>query len=284
MTIGMHVRGFGVCAAALTTLCGGQPALAGSGDGDKFDVFIARPTDGGNQTLIGGALLTGDASTNVLDTTSRIFEADLEIAPFDPTGDPAVDDVTLFNYTAEEPGFFNAGDNDPEVGGPGFTNPFDATNPPGTGVLLDGEVVVVEQVSLEYWDGAPGPVNFVPLTDPATQPRLEIEPIDTFGDENGFIDDHPDFNFFEAGNPLGPDGLPAGGIYLATLTATLTGPDGPGGDDDLLPSDPIFVLFVTGEEFEDAVEIAERFLIPEPASIAMLLVGGLAACGRRRVA
>lgn len=224
-------------------------SLALAGDEEPhFDVLIARPVSG-NQTLVGGALVPGD-----LNLDERIFEGDLET------------DVIAGNnfYTTTEPGFFNAGANSPGLLG--------ATNPPGALPLVPGESFTVQNVSflldgvssdLFYWDGA-GVVNFV-----GSSAELIITQTDGMAGVDGSIDDHPIFDI----DDLGTNDLPPGGIYLAPLSVELAGLDA---------SDTVLVLFVTGEEFEESVEVAEEYLagkIPEPSAIAlaaaMLAIGGV---------
>jgi hypothetical protein len=232
------------------------PAWSIAGDPEEephADIFVGRP-EVGSQTLIGGALVPDD-----LNLTDRIFEGDLG------TG---MSGSNMF-YEGTEPGFFNAG----SVGLLG------ATNPPGALPLMPGEVPTISIVDtvlgglsgpLMYWDGL-GPVNFV-----LSSATFSLEAIPVGAGAGGELDDHP---IFMIDDPMS-DSLPAGGIYLATLTATLTGLD---------PSDPVQVLSVTGEEFEEAVELAEEFLegggvVPEPSTLAMLAlvaVGGI--CARRFV-
>ena len=215
-------------------------AVAGGEPEAHFDIFIARPATG-DQTLVGGALVPGD-----LNLDERIFEGDLET------------DVSAGNnfYTTTEPGFFNAGANSPGLLG--------ATNPPGALALTPGESFTVNNVAfsldaissdLFYWDGA-GAVNFV--SSPA---ELVITQTDGVAGTDGSIDDHPFFDI----DDLGSNDLPPGGIYLAPLQVELAG---------LEPSDPVLVLFVTGEEFEDSVELAEEYLagrlIPEPSAVVLV--------------
>jgi len=232
-------------ACALLTMTT-QLAFAGEDEEAHFDIFIGRPVSG-TQTLIGGAQVPGE-----LNLTERIFEGDL--------GTDLIGGNNF--YTGAEPGFFNAGENSPGLLG--------ATNPAGALPLLPGESFEVIQQTFEiagsvsslfYWDGA-GSVNFTPAA-----AELIITQTDGAAGSDGSIDDHP---IFDIDDPLSPD-LPAGGIYLASLTAQLDG---------LEPSDPAFVLLVTGEEFEASVELAEDFLaggaIPEPSTA---VLAGLAAIG-----
>ena len=214
-----------------------------------FDIFVGRP-EVGSQTLIGGAEVPDE-----LDLTTRVFEADLET------------DVIAGNnfYTTTEPGMFNAGENVPGLLG--------ATNPAGALELLEGESPTVLNnpatlagvtSDLFYWDGI-GDVEFAD-----SSADLVITQTGGIASADGSIDDHP---FLDIDDPLSTD-LPAGGIYLAPLSVGLDG---------LAPSDTAWVLLVTGEEFEDAVELAEEYvsgqLVPEPTSIALVLltvVAGLA--------
>ena len=218
-----------------------MPAVRVNADEEEAhaDIFIGRPEIGA-QTLVGGATVAGAESD--LNLTDRVFEGDLGT-----DGD---------TYFATEPGFFNAGDNNPEG----------VVNPDGALPLAPGDSISVSQAGdLLYWNGQ-GPVSFV-----ATPAELTLDP-EVFGSPNadGGIDDHPDFI---VDDPNSGD-LPTPGIYLATITATLTG---------LEASDELQVLLVTGEEFEDAVEVAEDFLngVPEPTSFAICMFA-LLTCGVRR--
>jgi len=230
------------------------PALAG-GDVEEShaDIFVARPV-AGNQTLIGGAFVPDE-----LNLEERIFEGDLET------------DVISGNniYTTTEPGLFNAGSNSPGLLG--------ATNPAGALPLNTGELPTLVSVShtlagvtsdLFYWDGV-GAVNFVD-----SSATLVIGPLEDAAGADGSIDDHPIFDI----DDLSSNDLPAGGVYLAPLQAQLTG---------LELSDTALVLFVTGEEFEGAVELAEDYLagqqVPEPSALVLLAVtAGLGLVGLRR--
>ncbi len=194
-----------------------------------------------------------------LNLTERIFEGDLE-----------TDNISGNNfYTTTEPGFFNAGSNAPGLLG--------ATNPVGSLPLEPGESAMVTNVSftlagvtsdLFYWDGL-GAVNFVD-----SSATLAIGPIEDTAGLDGSIDDHP---IFDIDDPDSND-LPLGGIYLAPLKAQLEG---------LGLSDTALVLFVTGEEFEESVELAEEYLarqlVPEPSAIVLLgLAAGVGLVGLRR--
>ncbi|MGI9455234.1 MAG: hypothetical protein ACR2NU_01660 [Aeoliella sp.] len=214
--------------------------LAGGEPEAHSDVFVARPTLG-NQTLVGGAQVPGD-----LNLEERIFEGDLE-----------TDSISGNNiYSTTEPGFFNAGSNSPGLLG--------ATNPAGSLPLTPGESFVVNNVPFDldgltadlfYWNGA-GAVTFAD-----SSADLVITQTDAIAASDGSIDDHP---IFDIDDPASLD-LPAGGIYLAPMTVELNG---------LTPSDPILVLFVTGAQFEDSVEMAEGFLaarlVPEPSALVIV--------------
>lgn len=222
-------------------------AFAGEDEEGHFDIFIGRPASG-NQTLVGGAQVPGE-----LNLTERIFEGDL-----------GTDLIAGNNiYTGTEPGFFNAGENSPGLLG--------ATNPAGALPLVPGESFDVQQQlfemagvmsSLFYWDGI-GSVNFTPAA-----AELIVTQTDGTAGSDGSIDDHP---IFDIDDPLSTD-LPPGGIYLASLTAELEG---------LLPSRPVHLLLVTGEEFEASVELAEDFLagsaIPEPSTVVLMSLAALGA-------
>ncbi len=215
-------------------------SVARAEEEEHADVFVGRPAASGTQTLVGGATVPSD-----LNLTDRVFEGDAGIA-----GD---------TYFATEPGFFNAGTNNLE----------NAVNPVGSLPLNSGESITVNTVgSLEYWDGT-GPVSFG-----STPASLTITPIPGGANPDGSIDDHPIFTI----DDLLSASLPAGGIYLGTFTAELSG---------LSASDEFQILFVTGPEFEEAVESAEDFLngVPEPMAATVLLIGAVAGGTlRRRIA
>lgn len=237
---------------AATMLCLICHTIACAQEEGHADIFIGRPLTG-NQTLIGGAFVPDE-----LNLTERIFEGDLEL-----------DSISGNNfYTTTEPGLFNAGENSPGLLG--------ATNPAGALPLSPAESFLVNNVTftlngvtskLFYWDGV-GAVHFV-----ASPAELIITQAEEVAAGNGSIDDHP---IFDIDLPSSND-LPPGGIFLAPLQMQLEG---------LTPSDTALVLFVTGEEFEGAVEAAELYLasrVPEPSSLAMMAFVGVAlACGLRR--
>lgn len=227
--------------AALLSLPLALPAVAQEEHG-HFDIFVGRPQTG-SQTLIGGAEVPDE-----LNLTTRVFEADLE-----------TDNIAGNNfYTATEPGMFNAGNGTPGLLG--------ATNPVGALGLVEGESPTVLNnpatlagvtSDLFYWDGI-GDVDFID-----SSAELVITQTGGIAAADGSIDDHP---FLDIDDLLS-DELPVGGIYLAPLSVMLDG---------LAPSDTAWVLLVTGEEFEEAVELAEAYvsgqLIPEPSSIALVLL------------
>lgn len=230
------------------------PVFAGGGEPEEphADIFIGRPANG-NQTLIGAAFVPDE-----LNLEERVFEGDAE---------PDMIGMNNF-FTAEEPGFFNAGENSPGLAG--------ATNPTGALPLLSGESFTVTNVpftlegltdELFYWDGE-GSVAFG-----ATSAELFITQTDGMANTDGSIDDHPIFDIDDPGS----DALPAGGIYLAPLTVQLDGLDA---------SETALVLFVTGEQFEDGVEMAEDYLagqlIPEPSAFALLFLATAAGLVHRR--
>lgn len=218
-----------------------------------FDIFVGRP-ESGDKTLIGGAEVPDE-----LNLTTRVFEADLE-----------TDAIAGNNfYTTTEPGMFNAGNSLPGLLG--------ASNPTGAVGLVAGEapsvlntpVVLAGATSdLFYWDGT-GDVAFV--DSPA---NLVITQTGGVAGSDGSFHDH---SFLDIDDPAST-ALPSGGIYLAPLSLQLEG---------LAPSETAWVLLVTGEEFEGAVEAAEEYisgqLVPEPSSIALVLlaVAGGAAVLRR---
>ena len=217
--------------AVLTLLPAGF-VCADEHEHSHFDIFVGRPT-AGSQTLIGGADLDGDVELD-----ARIFEGDLE-------------PLALGNstYTGTEPGLMN-----PTSAWPLLAN---------ESITLNNVAATLGDVTsdLFYWDGT-GEVVF---SDSAMDLLITQSP--ATADSAGNFHDHP---IYDIDDPTST-ALPAGGIYLAPLTAQLDGLDA---------SDTVFVLFVTGEEYEESVELAEAYvhgqLVPEPSS---LLLAGLAICG-----
>ncbi|MEM8865192.1 MAG: hypothetical protein AAGF31_06545 [Planctomycetota bacterium] len=218
---------------------------------EHADILVGRPTTG-TQTLIGGANVPDD-----LNLDERLFEGELGTRT---SGSP-----TNNVFFALEPGFFNAGVPDPMTG----LGREDAVNPAGVEPLIEDDEISVAQVGqLLFWDGAR------PIAFGSTPADLAIFPLDNQADVNGSIDDHP---LFEIDLP-GSDSLPAGGVYLATLTAQITGPNG-----TLGISDEFQILFAP-EAFEEELEIAEAFLtgeIPEPASLTLVATLAVFAVRRR---
>ncbi len=240
------------CICVFLTIFSAPAMGGGEAEEGHFDIFLGRPA-AGSQTLIGGALVPDD-----LNLDERIFEGDLE-----------TDAIAGNNfYTTTEPGFFNAGANSPGLLG--------ATNPAGALPLNVGEGFSVSSVpytldgttaELFYWNGTGG-VTFAP-----SSAELIITQTDGMAGSDGSIDDHP---IYDIDLPASND-LPAGGIYLAAIQAQLAG---------LQPSDIALVLFVTGEEFEESVELAEEYLagklIPEPSALALLAMASLMGLVRLR--
>jgi hypothetical protein len=103
---------------------------------------------------------------------------------------------------------------------------------------------------LFYWNGM-GPVTFVPAL-----ANFRIDGGNPLPDSAGVGGSYHDHPFLVVDS----DALP--GIYLASAFGVV---DGFG------PSNPVYLVFATGEEFEEAhglaAEWAEANLVPEPASL-----------------
>lgn len=207
--------------------------------------LLLWPSSSGAATLTGGVVIDGVDS--VFDLSARVFEGDLEVVTVPGTF-----------YRAEEPGFFNAGSQSPGVLG--------ATNPLSVSPLPANAQLTISAVGpLQYWDGNGG----VAFGSTSAQLAIDTAPLGS-ADGNGGLDTHPFFDIFLPGSIT----LPAEGIYLQQLSVQI---------DSLTPSDPFSVVFVTGEDFEEAAEMAiEALTVPEPASVCLMSLTCLAvvACGR----
>lgn len=231
------------------------------------DIFL---TNLGTKTGIGAA----DVDDGAFDLTTRVFEG-----------------VLVFNgaapdYYRDEPGFFALGSAAPPSLFPSGASAF-AGNAP---VILSFNTFAVSgnTGSLFYWDGSGG-VNFQPVTGLS----MSLDPSGTTTSGTGSLDFHADFELDD------PMGVPADGVYLASITAKVG---------DLDPSDSIYMVWLANstitsdliaeetleliEEglaypyFEEAVDwVGSNVAVPEPGSVSLLFVAvaGAAAVVRRRM-
>lgn len=223
----------------------------------------------------GGALLTGGYEIDHGEAEAgpfTVFEGELE-ANYEMEGKPGGD----------EPGIATDGSS-PVVA----DNTIDFAFPANTDLNFDALLLPGLNVDAAYWDGTVGG-NFVatphdiiltnelisvPLDGDGTLPGTTGFTIWT-SDANGVEHGHYDIFLDE------PDATASEGIYLFS-TQLEAGDGGP-------TSDPLFFVMNFGldEEFH---EIAADFVnagdltaaVPEPASLALVLGGGLAVLGRRR--
>jgi hypothetical protein len=183
-----------------------------------------------------------DVGANSFDDDTRVFEGEM--------GDLGTE------FAALEPG----------VDHPNLNNP--TTNYPASAAgLMTGDVLRLLERDfsvngstddLFYWSGV-SPVTFVPAL-----ANFRIDggnPLPGSAGLGGSYHDHP-FLVVDS------DALP--GIYLASAFGVVDGFD---------PSDPVYLVFATGAEFEDAhgeaAEWVETNLVPEPASLGL----AAASCG-----
>jgi hypothetical protein len=183
-----------------------------------------------------------DVDATAFDDVTRVFEGEMG-----DIGD---------EFAALEPG----------VEHPNLNEPFSAY-PASAAGLMPGDVLrlLERDFSVEgatddlfYWNGI-GPVAFVPAL--ADFRIDEGNPLPGSAGVGGSYHDHP-FLVVDS------DALP--GIYLASAYGVVDGFE---------PSDPVYLVFATGEEFEDAhgqaAEWVQANLVPEPASIGLAAM----ACG-----
>jgi hypothetical protein len=118
---------------------------------------------------------------------------------------------------------------------------------------------------LFYWNGM-GAVAFVPAL--ADFRIDEGNPLPGSAGVGGSYHDHPFL-------VVNSDALP--GIYLASAFGVVDGFD---------PSDPVYLVFATGEELEEAhglaAEWVEANLVPEPASLGLAAIACVAIFAARR--
>lgn len=260
-------------------------ALASSALGHS-DVLVRR--DGTKVQIGSAAELDEDPE---FDLETRVFEG-VFIKPGTPFD---------FTFTREEPGFFSG------ESAPGFPTP----TTPGLPLPTNADVTLSFSPfnlggpadTTFYWDGT-GAVDFQPLS--LAQPLVsdEIDPAQfTNTGPSAAFDTHPDF---------GIDGPALDGVYLSRYVLDVAG---------LETSDPFFIVwlaesdFVTEVDPDDTVPTAEAFeealeafedgdatdiivagenynfyeeavefaaAIPEPNSVALAMIGLVAAARRRR--
>jgi hypothetical protein len=215
-----------------------------------FDIFLARPA-AGTQTVVGAADVDGQA----FDDTTRVFEVELGASL---TGE----------FFASDPGVYHPNRSNPES---------ISAYPSSAGGLQPGDMLhlferdfsvggIVDD--LFYWNGV-GAVSFAPA---AANFRIEDgDPLGTTAGAGGSFDYHA-ILFVDS------DALP--GIYLVSVYGVVDGFD---------PSDPVYLVMSTGEEFEEAHELAVEwveatFVVPEPATLWLMAFacGSIVATHRRR--
>lgn len=249
------------------------------------DFFL---TDVGGRVAVGGANELGTASPS-FDLDTKVFEAVLV------TGFP----LPLVDYGRGEPGVFAL-----PAGSPDF--------PAGATALVGNAAVTFNSVaftlngqidSLFHWNGS-GAVDFqgVSATQPDVTFSIDPTPFTDFTSGDGALHVHPAYQLNRSGA-----GVPADGVYVAALTASVAGME---------DSEPVYLVmlvdqllvdddaaegleetFEAGETFyeavgkdfgfyEDAVAYVEASVaVPEPGTglLGILAVAGfLSDCRRRR--
>lgn len=260
-----------ICTAALLA------ALAGSALADDDHDHDHDHEEGHVDALLAvdpsGKLVTGgfdfDAG-EVESLNTRVYEAEFD-GPFSGV------------WTTDEPGFNAVSDT---AGGlpAGYT-----TLPGSTAVNFDANAFTIgaSTANLWHWDGS-GAVSFAPVAGP-TQLEISKSPTAVFSstldgsDSNvagfeiettgadGFLHKHIDFSIANTDLSEVDDGF-----YLWSLTLSA-------GE---LETDPVYFVHGLGEHTEIAHEAAVDFVqtnvVPEPGSLALLGMGGLALLRRRR--
>lgn len=214
-----------------------------------FDIYLARPTSG-TQTVYGGI----DVGEGEIEVGHRVFESEFGVIPYSGT------------LGAFEPGFNNPGTSGSQAPGASAMNPGDTPTFANAPFFLDGQIA-----DLFYWDGVGAEPSFAP----AAGVSFSIDDPELSAAADGSFDDHPEL-LLDDGDGLQAT-LPADGIYLAAFTAALPG---------LEPTDPLFLVIVTDELLEPAVEVAFEFVestvIPEPTALMLAGVSLAALAARRR--
>jgi hypothetical protein len=191
-----------------------------------------------------------DVDTLTFDDSTRVFEGEM--------GDIGSEVVSL------EPG----------VDHPNLNAPVSAY-PSSAAGLMPGDVLRLFERDfsvngltddLFYWNGV-GPVLFAPAL-----ANFHIDggdPLPGAAGAGGVFHDHP---FLVVDSEAFP------GIYLASVFGVVDGFE---------PSDPAYIVFATGEEFEEAHELAAEYVystlvVPEPASLTVLAIACAAVLAARR--
>jgi MYXO-CTERM domain-containing protein len=240
------------------------------------DIFL---TNVGGQVAVGGANDSESASPT-FDLETQVFEAILV------SGFP----LPLVDYGRGEPGVFALPAGSPEL-------------PDGARALLGNAAVAFEASpvtvngqtdSLFFWNGS-GTIDFHPVATAQPNVTFSIDPT-PFSDltsDSGAFHLHPAYQLHSSGA-----GVPADGVYLASLSASATGLDDSQPfylvmlvDQLLVDADAaegLEATFEAGETFYEAVgkdfgfyEVAVEYVeanvaVPEPGSA---VLGGLAVAG-----
>ncbi len=225
-----------------------------------------------------GKLVTGEYDFEddiLLGVGARVYEGEFE-GPFDGI------------WTTDEPGFNAMSSTNPQLPAGYSALPGDAPASFNANTMgIDGQTS-----NLYYWDGT-GEVSFAPVS--GTVMEISKAPTATFSaildggsspvsgfeinttDSDGFLHQHIDFSVF---NTDATD--PANGFYLWSLTLTV-------GDSAIsVPASTEPLFFVHGLGFEDevaheaAIDYINANLVPEPTSVGLIALGGLAMLRRRR--